>query len=131
LDDSGSLLSSKIIFTDAKIVYKASTWRKTTGREFYLFNSILAQNLHIDFGGRKRMQTLIDTALREQIEEALKRAKDKKVLYLYDDAGYKRLLGVFDKKKASRIKRKLKNQRLINRVTEFDIRTTEPDSHWG
>jgi hypothetical protein len=87
--------------------------------------------MHIWFRRQKRMQTLIDTALREQIEEALKRAKDKKVLYLYDDAGYKRLLGVFDKKKASRIKRKLKSQRLINRVTEFDIRTTEPDSHWG
>jgi len=85
----------------------------------------------LNFGGRNRMQTSIDTTLQEQIAEALKRAKDKKVLYLYDDAGYKRLLGVFDKKKASRIKRKLKNQRLINRVTEFDIRTTEPDSHWG
>lgn len=77
------------------------------------------------------MQTSIDITLQQQIESALKRAKDKKVLYLYDDAGYKRLLGVFDKKKASRIKRQLRRQRLLNRLTEFDIRTTEPDSHWG
>jgi len=70
-------------------------------------------------------------SLQQQIESALKRAKDKKVLYLYDDAGYKRLLGVFDKKKASLIKRQLRSKRLINRLTEFDIRTTEPDSHWG
>jgi len=70
-------------------------------------------------------------SLQQQIESALKRAKDKKVLYLYDDAGYKRLLGVFDKKKASRIKRQLRSKRLLNRVTEFDIKTTEPDSHWG
>ena len=77
------------------------------------------------------MQTSIDMSLQQQIESALKRAKDKKVLYLYDDAGYKRLLGVFDKKKASLIKRQLRSKRLINRLTEFDIRTTEPDSHWG
>ncbi len=77
------------------------------------------------------MQTSIDMSLQQQIESALKRAKDKKVLYLYDDAGYKRLLGVFDKKKASRIKRQLRSKRLLNRVTEFDIKTTEPDSHWG
>jgi transcription antitermination factor NusA-like protein len=77
------------------------------------------------------MQTVVDSSLQQQIEQALKRAKDKKVLYLYDDAGYKRLLGVFEKKKASRIKRQLKSQRLLNRVTEFDIRTTEPDSRWG
>lgn len=79
----------------------------------------------------KKMQTVVDSSLQQQIEQALKRAKDKKVLYLYDDAGYKRLLGVFEKKKASRIKRQLKSQRLLNRVTEFDIRTTEPDSRWG
>lgn len=34
-------------FTTAKIVYRESTWRKMTGRELYLFSSILAQYLHI------------------------------------------------------------------------------------
>ena len=76
------------------------------------------------------MQQVQDANIQEQIEHALKRAKNKKVLYLYDESGYKRLLGVFDKRKASRIKRQLRGKKLINRVTEFEIRTTEPDSHW-
>jgi hypothetical protein len=77
------------------------------------------------------MQLVENIDLNKQIEEALKRAKDKKVLYLYDEFGYKKLLGVFDKKKAVQIKRLLRKQKLINRVTEFDIRTTEPDSDFG
>jgi len=74
------------------------------------------------------MQTMQNIDYQKQIEEALKRAKDKKVLYFYDDLGYKRLLGVFNKKIASQIKNYLKKRRLLNRLTEFDIRTTEPDS---
>ncbi len=77
------------------------------------------------------MQLVENVDFQKQIEEALKRVKEKKVLYLYDEFGYKRLLGVFDKKKAVQIKKLLRKQRLINRVTEFDIRTTEPDSDFG
>ncbi len=77
------------------------------------------------------MQTVQETDLQYQIDEALKRAKDKKVLYFYDEAGYKQLIGVFEKKKAEEIKKYFKDKKLINRVTEFEIKTTEPDSTWG
>ncbi len=77
------------------------------------------------------MQLVENIDFEKQVEEALKRVKEKKVLYLYDESGYKRLLGVFDKKKAVQIKKLLRKQKLINRVTEFDIRTTEPDSDFG
>ncbi len=63
-----------------------------------------------------------------EIAEALKRAKPKKVLYLYDESGNKFLLGVFNKKKSEEIKKVLRTKRLINRLSEFDIITTEPDS---
>jgi hypothetical protein len=63
-----------------------------------------------------------------EIAEALKRAKPKKVLYLYDDSGNKFLLGVFNKKKSEEIKKYLRTKRMINRLSEFDILTTEPDS---
>ena len=56
-------------------------------------------------------------------------SKHKKVLYFYDESGNRKLLGVFDKKKASQIKKKLRDQNLINRLTEFEIRTTEPDNY--
>ncbi len=77
------------------------------------------------------MQSVFDADLQRQIEEALKRAKYKKVLYFYDESGYKRLLGVFEKKKAHEIKKFFRNKNLINRLTEFEIKTTEPDSHFG
>ncbi|MBN1272605.1 MAG: hypothetical protein JXB26_10090 [Candidatus Aminicenantes bacterium] len=73
------------------------------------------------------MQTATNTEYQKQIEDALKRAKSKRVLYLYDDLGYKRLLGVFSKKAAEDLKKELRKQKLINRVTEVEIRTTEPD----
>lgn len=76
------------------------------------------------------MQTVQDINYQKQIDEALKRAKYKKVLYLYDDSGHKRLLGVFSKKTASQIKKHFRNQNLINRLTEHDIKTTEPDSQF-
>ena len=74
------------------------------------------------------MQLVQDINLQKQIEEALKKAEYKKVLYFYDEYGYKKLLGVFNKKRASQIKKYFRSQKLINRLTEFDIRTTEPDS---
>lgn len=77
------------------------------------------------------MQSAVDTNLESQIEEALKRAKYKKVLYFYDESGYKKRLGVFEKKKAEQIKKYFRSKKLINRLTEFDIKTTEPDSHFG
>jgi len=73
------------------------------------------------------MQTAQNIDYQKQIEEASKRAKDKKVLYLYDELGYKKLLGVFNKKAAVQIKKELRRKKLINRLTEVDIRTTEPD----
>lgn len=63
-----------------------------------------------------------------EITEALKRARPKKVLYLYDESGNKFLLGVFNKKKSEEIKKHLRTKRMINRLSEFDIITTEPDS---
>ena len=65
-----------------------------------------------------------------QINEALKRAKPKKVLYMYDETGNKFLLGVFNKKKAEEIKKYLRIKKMINRLSEFDIITTEPDSEF-
>jgi len=74
------------------------------------------------------MQVQQNIDYRSQIEEALKRAKLKKVLYLYDDFGNKNRLGVFNRKTAEDVKRFLKAKKLLNRVSEFDILTTEPDS---
>ncbi len=74
------------------------------------------------------MQTVLDTNMQKQIDEALKRAKCKKVLYFYDESGHKKLLGVFDKKKASQIKQHYRSRNLINRLTEYEVVTTEPDS---
>lgn len=65
-----------------------------------------------------------------EIEEALKRAKCKKVLYLYDEYGNRHQLGVFSKKRAEEIKKHLNAKNLINRVSEFEIRTTQPDSNF-
>lgn len=63
-----------------------------------------------------------------QIQEALKRAKWKKVLYFYDDQGYRKMLGVFSKKKTFEIKRYLRDQKLIQRLSEFDVKTDMPDT---
>jgi hypothetical protein len=63
-----------------------------------------------------------------QIEELAKRAKCKKAFYLYDDAGNKQLVGVFSPKKASEIRNVLRKKNMLNRLTEFDVKTTEPDT---
>jgi len=76
----------------------------------------------------KKMQSVQNTNFQKQIEEALKKAKCKKVLYFYDESGHRRLLGVFDKKKASQIKKYFRSQKLIDRLTEYEVITTEPDS---
>jgi len=81
--------------------------------------------------GNKKMQVQENLDYRTQIDEALKRAKPKKVLYLYDESGNKFLLGVFNKKKAEEIKDYLRVKKLINRLSEFDIITTEPDSDFS
>lgn len=67
---------------------------------------------------------------RTQIEEASKRAKCKKVLYLYDEYGNRHQLGVFSRKRAEEIKRYLDAKKLINRLSEFDIKTTLPDTNF-
>lgn len=74
------------------------------------------------------MQIAQDGNMQKQIDEALKRAKCKKVLYFYDESGHKRLLGVFEKKKASQIKKYYRSRKLINRLTEYEVLTTQPDS---
>jgi uncharacterized protein with ATP-grasp and redox domains len=66
-----------------------------------------------------------------QIQEALKKAKCKKVLYLYDEYGEKHLLGVFSPKKASLVKNYLRSKKMIGRLSEFDVKTTEPDSQFS
>jgi hypothetical protein len=50
------------------------------------------------------------------------------VLYFYDELGHKKLLGVFDKKKASQIREYYRSRKLVDRLTEQEVRTTEPDS---
>ncbi len=77
------------------------------------------------------MQVQESSDYQSQIDEALKRAKPKKVLYLYDESGNKFLLGVFNKKKSEKIKDYLRVKKLINRLSEFDIITTEPDSDFS
>lgn len=74
------------------------------------------------------MQSPQTIDLQQQIEEASKRAKPKKAMYLYDETGNRELLGVFSQKKADQIKRFLKSRNLLGRMTEFDVRTTEPDT---
>ncbi len=74
------------------------------------------------------MQTQQQSDYQNQIEEALKRATYKKVYYIYDDAGNKHLLGIFNKKKALEIKKYLRKKGLWNRVSESDVLTTEPDT---
>ncbi len=74
------------------------------------------------------MQSVQDTNIQKQIDEALKRAKCKKVLYFYDELGHKKLLGVFDKKKASQIREYYRSRKLVDRLAEYEVRTTEPDS---
>jgi uncharacterized GH25 family protein len=74
------------------------------------------------------MQVQENTDYQSQITEALKRAKPKKVLYMYDETGNKFLLGVFNKKKSEEIKKYLHTKKMLNRLSEFDIITTEPDS---
>lgn len=74
------------------------------------------------------MQVQQNIDYQSQITEALKRAKPKKVLYMYDETGNKFLLGVFNKKKSEEIKKYLDTKKMLNRLSEFDIITTEPDS---
>ncbi len=74
------------------------------------------------------MQSLQTIDLQQQIEEASRKAKPKKALYLYDETGNRELLGVFSQKKADQIRRYLKNKDLLDRLTEFEVRTTEPDT---
>ncbi len=74
------------------------------------------------------MQSLQTIDLQQQIEEASKKAKPKKALYLYDETGNRELLGVFSQKKADQIRRYLKSKDLGDRLTEFEVRTTEPDT---
>lgn len=74
------------------------------------------------------MQITQEIDYQTQIEEAVKRAKCKKVFYLYDETGNKQMLGVFNKKKADEIREYLRAHNLINRLTESDILTTEPDT---
>ncbi len=74
------------------------------------------------------MQSIQTIDLQQQIEEASKKAKPKKALYLYDETGNRELLGVFSQKKADQIRRYLKNKDLLDRLTEFEVRTTEPDT---
>ena len=77
------------------------------------------------------MQLQQNIEYQDQISEALKRAKPKKVLYMYDETGNKFLLGVFNKKKSEEIKKHLRMKKMINRLSEFDIITTEPDSDYS
>jgi len=74
------------------------------------------------------MQLPQEVDYERQIEEASRRAKCKKVLYLFDEAGNRQLIGIFSKPKTHQVKKYLRDQNMINRLVEFEIRTTEPDS---
>jgi len=76
------------------------------------------------------MQTPQKIDYSAEIEAALRRAKCKKVLYLYDESGEKQLLGVFSLKKASQIKKYFRQKKIIGRLSEFEVKTTEPDSQF-
>lgn len=84
-------------------------------------------NIHAE---REKMISPQNIDYRMQIEQASKRAKCKKVLYLYDEYGNRQQLGVFSKKKAEEIKKQLYQKKLIDRLSEFEIRTTQPDSNF-
>jgi len=77
------------------------------------------------------MQSPQNMSYESQIEKASKMAKCKKVLYLYDEAGYRQLLGVFSHRKVSHIKKHLQSKKLLGRLSEFEIRTTEPDTSFN
>lgn len=77
------------------------------------------------------MQSPQNFDYQNQIEEAMKKAKCKKVFYFYDESGNRQFLGVFSRNKAIRIKKYFQNKKLINRLTEFEILTTEPDSQFN
>ena len=77
------------------------------------------------------MQAPQNSDFQIQIEEAVRRAKHKKVLYLYDEAGNKSMLGIFNKQRAVEIKRYFSDRNMINRLSEFEIKTTEPDSEFN
>jgi len=66
--------------------------------------------------------------LKAQINEALNRAKWKKACYFYDDFGYRHFIGLFSQKGISEIKRLLREKKLLSRLSEFDVKTTEPDT---
>lgn len=74
------------------------------------------------------MESTLSIDMQQQIEEASRKAKQKKAMYLYDEAGNRELLGVFSQKKADQIRRYLRSKNLLGRLTEFDVRTTEPDT---
>ncbi len=77
------------------------------------------------------MQATESIEYKSQIEEAYKRAKCKKALYLYDESGTRQFLGVFSKKRASEIRDSLREKELLGRLTEFEVLTTEPDSEFA
>ncbi len=77
------------------------------------------------------MQTIQNYDLQKQIEEASKRAKNKKAFYLYDEAGNREFLGVFGKKNAEHVKKYYRAKNVINRLIEFEVRTTLPDSSFS
>lgn len=74
------------------------------------------------------MQSTQSIDYQSLIEEASRKAKCKKALYLYDETGNRELLGVFSRPKVTQIKDYLKKRDLLSRLTVFDVRTTEPDS---
>jgi len=76
------------------------------------------------------MQSTQNINYQKQIEEASRKAKPKKVLYIYDELGYKRLIGIFDKKKAAQVKKQLRQKKLLNRVSEIEIRTDLPNDNF-
>ena len=73
------------------------------------------------------MQT-VNLDYQSQIEEASKRAKNKRVFYLYDEQGNRQFLGIFGKIRAQEVRKYLKDNNHISRLVEFDVRTTEPDT---
>jgi len=74
------------------------------------------------------MQVTQEIDYQTQIEDAVKRAKCKKAFHMYDESGNRQFLGIFSKKKAAELKNYFRAKNLINRISESDVRTTEPDT---
>ncbi len=73
------------------------------------------------------MNVSITADLEPQIKEGLSRAEWKKACYFYDDLGYRHFIGLYNEKTVFEIEKQLRKKKLDNRLSVFDVKTTEPE----